>query len=70
MTPWSVQPARLFCPLDFPGKDWSGLPFPSPGVLLNPGIELPSPALQADALLSELLGKKELIQLYLNFFLE
>ena len=29
---------------------WSGLPFPSPGDLLNPGIEPGSPALQADAL--------------------
>ena len=28
---------------------WSGLPFPSPGDLLNPGIEPRSPALQADA---------------------
>ena len=26
---------------------WSGLPFPSPGELLNPGIEPRSPALQA-----------------------
>ena len=32
---------------------WSGLPFPSPGALPDPGIELGSPALQADALLSE-----------------
>ena len=28
---------------------WSGLPFPSPGDLPNPGIEPGSPALQADA---------------------
>ena len=28
---------------------WSGLPFPSPGDLPNPGIEPRSPALQADA---------------------
>ena len=27
---------------------WSGLPFPSPGDLPNPRIELQSPALQAD----------------------
>ena len=27
---------------------WSGLPFPPPGDLPNPGIELASPALQAD----------------------
>ena len=32
---------------------WSGLPFPSPGDLPDPAIELGSPALQADALLSE-----------------
>ena len=33
---------------------WRGLPFPSPGNLPDPGIEAGSPALQADALLSEL----------------
>ena len=33
---------------------WSRLPFPSPGHLPYLGIELRSPALQADALLSEL----------------
>ena len=32
---------------------WSGLPFPSPGDLPNPGTEPRSPALQADALTSE-----------------
>ena len=32
---------------------WSGLPFPSPGDLPNPGIEPRSPVLQADALPSE-----------------
>ena len=36
---------------------WSGLPFPSPGDLPNPGIEPGSPALQTDALLSAPLGK-------------
>ena len=35
---------------------WSGLPFPSPGDLPNPGIEPGSPALQTDALSSEPLG--------------
>ena len=38
---------------------WSGLPFPSPGDLPNPGIEPRSPALQADALPSESPGKLE-----------
>jgi len=32
---------------------WSGLPFPSPGDLLNPGVEPESPTWQADALSSE-----------------
>ena len=36
---------------------WSGLPFPPPGDLFHPGIEPRSPALQADALLSESPGK-------------
>ena len=34
------------------------MPFPSPGDLPNPGIELGSPALQADAYPSELPGKQ------------
>ena len=36
---------------------WSGLPFPSPGDLPDPGIESRSPTLQADSLLSDLPGK-------------
>ena len=36
---------------------WSGLPFPSPGDLPDPGIEPGSPTLYADALPSELPGK-------------
>ena len=32
---------------------WSGLPFPSPGDLPDPGIEPRSPALEADVLTSE-----------------
>ena len=36
---------------------WSGLLCPSPGDLLDPGIEPRSPALQADPLLSEPPGK-------------
>ena len=39
---------------------WSGVPFPSPGDLPNPGIEPRSPTLQADALTSEPPGKPEL----------
>ena len=36
---------------------WSGLPFPSPGDLPDPGIEPQSPALQADSLRAEPQGK-------------
>ena len=38
-------------------EDWSGLPFPSPEDLPDPGIEPTSPALEADTLLSEPPGK-------------
>ena len=38
---------------------WSGLPFPSPGVLPDPGIKPRSPALQADSLLTEPPGKPQ-----------
>ena len=39
---------------------WSGLPFPSPGDLPDPGIEPRSPALEADTLTSEPPGKPPL----------
>ena len=45
-TPWIVACTKLLRPWDFQGKKyWSGLPFPSPGNLPNPGIEPRSPAL-------------------------
>jgi len=40
---------------------WSGLPFPSPGDLPNPGIKPRSPALQTDALPSEPPGKPRIL---------
>ena len=43
---------------------WSELPFPPPGDLPDPGIEPGSPALQADALPSEPLGKPSFSLLY------
>ena len=49
LKPHGLQPTRLFCPGDFfKHKFWSGLPFPTPGDLPDPGIEsvsLVSPAL-------------------------
>ena len=48
-TPWTIAyqapPSMGFSRQEC----WSGLPFPSPGDLPNPGIEPGSPALQADA---------------------
>ena len=56
-TPWTVAyqapPSMGFSRQEC----WSGLPFPSPGDLPNPGIEPGSPALQADSLPSEPPGK-------------
>ena len=56
-TPW---PVTCHAPLsmEFPRQEsWKRLPFPSPGDLPDPGIELQSPALQADTLPSEPPGK-------------
>ena len=65
VTPWAVAyqapPSMGFSRQEY----WSGLPFPSPGNLPDPGSEPESPALQADALPSEPPGKhkgKRLLQ--------
>ena len=52
-TPWTgTHQAPL--PTEFSLQEcWSGLPFPSPEDLPNPGIKPQSPALQADSLPSE-----------------
>ena len=53
MIPWTVV-YQASLSMGFSGQEyWSGLPFPSPGDLPDPGIEPRSPALQADALPSE-----------------
>ena len=53
VTPWTVAyespPSMGFSSQEY----WSGLPFPSPGDLPNPGTEPGSPALQTDTLLSK-----------------
>ena len=53
VTPWTVAcqaPLSMGSPRQ---EYWSGSPFPSPGDLLDPGIEPTSPALQVDSLPSE-----------------
>ena len=57
VTPWTVAhqapPSMGFSRQEY----WSGLPFPSPGDLPDPGIKPRCPAFQADALTSEPPGK-------------
>ena len=56
MTPWTVT-CQASLSMEFSKQEyWSVLPFPPPGDLPDPGIESGSPTLQADSLLSELLG--------------
>ena len=55
--PWTVA-YQAPSPMEFSRQEyWSGLPFPSPGHLPDPGIEPGSPALQTDSLPSEPPGK-------------
>ena len=44
LTPWTIQSIEFSRP-----EYWSGLPFPCPGDLPNPGMEPRSPTLQADS---------------------
>ena len=68
VTPWSV--AHQAPPsMEFSRQEYgSGLLFPSPGDLPDPGNEPGSLALQADALPSELLGIIDVIYSLLFFF--
>ena len=66
VTPWTVAHQAPLC-VEFSKQNyWSGLPFPSPGDLPNPGIEPRSPALQADSLPSEPPGKLQHLHLSNN----
>ena len=51
--PWKQILKQRF----FRQEYWSGLPFPPPGDLPDPGMEPGSPAWEADALTSELPGR-------------
>ena len=56
-TPWTaIHQVPLSMRFSRQGS-WSGLPFPSPGDLPNPGIEPRSSTLQANSLPTELQGK-------------
>ena len=55
VTPWTVA-RQAPLSMGFSRQEyWSGLPFPPPGDLPNPGVEPRSPAWQADSLPTELL---------------
>ena len=57
VTPWTAT-HQVPLSMGFPRQEsWSGLPFPSPGDLPDPGIEPASPTWQADSLQTELQGK-------------
>ena len=51
--PWTVD-CQAPLSVRFPRQEyWSGLPFPSPGNLPNPGFEPKPPAMQEDSSLTE-----------------
>ena len=57
MTPWTVA-YQASLSMGFSRQEyWSGLPFPSPGDLPDPGIDPRSSSLEVDALTSEPPGK-------------
>ena len=65
--PWTVA-HQTSLSVEFPRQEyWSGLPFPSPGDLPDPGIQPGPLALQADSLPSEPPGKP-IYLLYLLIF--
>ena len=52
--------------MEFSRKEyWSGLPFPPPGHLPNPGIKPGSPTLRANVLPSEPPGKQGIRKMYI-----
>ena len=54
LRPHGLQPARFLSSQGFSRQEYqSGLPYPPPGDLPNPGIEPRSPILQVDSLPSE-----------------
>ena len=65
-TSWTVA-RQAPLSLGFSRKEnWSGLSFPYPGDLPNPGIEPRSPSLQVDSLPSEPTGKSRMLWSSLN----
>ena len=75
-TPWTVA-CQVPLSMGFSRQEYkSGVPFPSPGDLPDPGIEPRSPTLQAESLQTELWGKPSLyfnclcMFFYTKFFIQ
>ena len=67
VTLWTIA-CRTSLSMGFPGQEyWSGLPFPSPGDLPDPGIEPASPALQVDSL--QLSHRRSLYNTYCFYYM-
>ena len=58
-TPWTIAHQAPTSMGSSRQEHWSGLPFPSPGDLPNPGIKPGPPALWADALTAELPSREK-----------
>ena len=57
VTPWTVA-CQASLSMRFPRQEyWSGLPFPSPGDLPDPGVKPMSPELTGGFFIAESLGK-------------
>ena len=70
VTPWTVA-HQVPLSVGFSRQEhWSGLPFPSPGDLLDPGIKLMSPALAGRFFTTELPGKPIIIVAIINIPLQ
>ena len=63
VTPWTVAHQTPLSMGFLRQEYWSGLPFPSPGDLPDPGIEPASPGLAGGFLTTELPGKPGCVQL-------
>ena len=57
-----IQPSGLLCHQIIQARIWSGQLFPSPGDLLNPGMEPRSPTLQEDYLPSGQCGSQQTME--------
>ena len=61
VTPWTVA-CQAPLSMGFPRQEhWSGLPFPPPGDLPDPGIEPVALALQAVSCIAELLPLQRIV---------